>query len=217
MRKTLFLATALIGFGTTASAGTISFDTDPFAGTTALTTAGRQVIGGELFTDFDVKHDVFQFDPAVFGVNSLSFANEPIGGIPNAGTNLAVLRTFDNDNNPATAFGAGQAANILADQITASGAGFFIYFNSGLDLARLVFSTDLSDATADLKILARLTNFTGQNGRDAMAEFNDRNFATTNVPEPATLGMFAVAAAGLLFARRRRAAKSDEVAGAAMA
>jgi hypothetical protein len=216
MRKTLFLATALIGFCTTAGAGTITFDTDPFAGTTALTTPGRQVIGGELFTDFDVKHDVFRFDPAVFGVSSLSFANGPIGDIPSGGTNLAVLRTFDNDNNAATPFGAGNAANLLADQITTSGSGFFIYFNSGLDLARLVFSTDLSDATADLKILARLTNFTGQAGRDAMAGFSDRNFST-NVPEPATLGMFAIAAAGLLFLRRRQATKQDEVAGAAMA
>lgn len=215
MRKTLFLAAALIGFGTT-NAAPITFNEDPFAGTTALTTPGRQVIAGELFTAFDVQNDVFRFDPAVFGVDSLSFANGPIGNIPSAGANLAVLRTFDNDNNPATAFGAGQAANLLAEQITTSGAGFFIYFNSGLDLARLVFSTDLSDATADLKILARLTNFTGQAGRDAMAGIGDRNFST-NVPEPATLGMFAVAAAGLLFLRRRRASNDDAVAGAAMA
>ena len=34
------------------------------------------------------------------------------------------------------------------------GPGFFIYFNSGLDLPRLVYSTDLSDNTADLKVLA---------------------------------------------------------------
>lgn len=216
MRKTLFLATALLGFGTTAGAGAITFDSDPFAGTTALTTAGRQIIGAEQFTEFDVKNDVFRFDPAVFGVSSLSFANGPIDDIPSVGTNLAVLRTFDNDNNAATPFGAGNAANLLADQITTPGSGFFIYFNSGLDLARLVFSTDLSDATADLKILARLTNFTGQGGRDAMAGFSDRNF-TTNVPEPTTLGLFAVAAASLLFLRRRRAAKQGDVAGAALA
>jgi hypothetical protein len=216
MRKTLFLATALIGFCTTAGAGAITFKDDPFAGTTALTTAGRQVIGGELSTEFDIQNDVFQFDPAVFGIDSLSFANGPIGDIPGIGTNLAVLRTFDNDNNAATPFGAGNAANLLADQITNPGAGFFIYFNSGLDLARLVFSTDLSDATADLKILARLTNFSGQAGRDAMAGFSDRNFST-DVPEPTTLGVLAVAAAGLLFLRRRRATKTDDVAGAAMA
>lgn len=216
MRKSLFLATALIGFCTTAGAGTITFSEDPFAGSTALTTPGRQVVGNELFTDFDVKNDVFRFDPAVFGVSSLSFANGPIGDIPSAGTNLAVLRTFDNDNNAATPFGAGNAANLLADQISTPGSGFFIYFNSGLDLARLVFSTDLSDATADLKILARLTNFTGQGGRDSMANFSEHNFST-NVPEPATFGLLAVAAAGLLFLRRRRTTKTDDVAGAAMA
>ena len=173
-------------------AGTITFNDDPFAGSTALTTAGRQVVGNELFTNFDVANDTFKLDESVFGVGQLNFANGEIGDIPSAGTNFAVLRTFDNDADPATPFGAGNAANLLADQITTPGAGFFVYFNSGLDLARLVFSTDLSDATADLKVLARLTNFTGEAGREAMATISTGNFAVIEanpVPLPGTLAV----------------------------
>jgi hypothetical protein len=47
-----------------------------------------------------------------------------------------------------------------------------------------VYSTDLSDETADLKILFRLTNLTGQGGRDAMSTFTADNFALT--PEPSS-------------------------------
>ncbi len=43
-----------------ADAATITFSTPPFAGSTALTTPGRQVVGGELFTAFDIGADVFE-------------------------------------------------------------------------------------------------------------------------------------------------------------
>jgi hypothetical protein len=207
MKKVLWSAVALLGLSTGANAVTITFDDDPFAGTTALTTAGRQVIGNELFTSFDVVNDVFKFDESVFGVSELNFANGEIGSIPSHGTNLAILRTFDNDANAATPFGAGNAANLLAEQITTPGAGFFVYFNSGLDLARLVFSTDLNDNTADLKVLARLTNFTGQAGRDALANLTGTNFAVqeaTQVPTPGTLSLFGLGLVAIWLVRRNR-------------
>jgi hypothetical protein len=208
MKRTIWLAVAAFCLSTTAQAVTITFDDDPFAGSTALTTPGRQVVGNELFTSFDPVNDAFQFDESIFGVSELNFANGEIEHIPSHGTNLAVLRTFDNDANAATPFGAGNAANLLADQITTPGAGFFVYFNSGLDLARLVFSTDLSDATSDLKVLARLTNFTGQAGRDAMANLSSANFGVqgaTQVPTPGTLSMFGLGLLGVWFVRRQRA------------
>jgi len=118
--------------------------------------------------------------------------------------NAIVLQTFDNDANPMTPFGAGNAASLIAGQITSSDPGFFIYFNSGLNLARLVFSTDLGDSTADLKILARMTNLTGQAGRDAIPTFTASNFAA--VPEPSSFLL--IAAAGTFcacgYTRRRK-------------
>lgn len=198
----LLLALAPSAFGTT-----FTFNTDPFAGTTATTTPGRQVIGNEIFINFNIGLDVFAFVPAIFGAgNQVLFANNVAASLPTGGVNVVVLRSFDDDNNPATAFGAGNAANLIASQITTPGAGFFIYFNSGLDLPRLVFSTDLNDNTADLKILARLQNLGGQNGRDAMATFAAGNFtfaADTAVPEPTSLAMGACALA-LVFALRLR-------------
>ena len=160
----------------TASAATISFFGDPFAGSTALTTPGRQIVAGEPSITFNPAVDQFQFDLAAFGPYGVGptilFVNDIAGNIPGTNVNTIVLRTFDNDANPATPFGAGNAANLIADRLTAPTPGFFIYFNSGLDLPRLVFSTNLDDNTADLKILARMTNLTGAAGQTAMAELH---------------------------------------------
>ncbi len=181
----LFVVAALLALNTTVGANTISFTTDPFAGSTALTTPGRQIVGNELFTPFFPASDVFTFDATTFGISVIHFANDVVGNLPTSGVNVVVLETFDNDANPATPFLAGNAADLIAAQITSSGPGFFVYFNSNLDLPRLVFSTDLSDNTADLKVLARLTNLTGLAGRAELANFTAANFAT--VPEPASI------------------------------
>ena len=209
--KTLVCAlvtTAGLTLGSAADAATFRFDTDPFAGVDVSDPA-RQIIGGEEFIDFDIAHDVFKLESTVFGLNGTDvlFANALAGNLPTGNVNVVVLQSFDNDNDPLTPFGAGSAANLIADQITTPGPGFFIYFNSGLDLPRLVFSTDLSDSTADLKILFRLTNtdLRGQSGRDAIPSFTADNFEITAVPEPATLALIAFGlAAGIGRARRRR-------------
>jgi hypothetical protein len=205
--STLCVAAVLLTLSATATATTFTFNTDPFAGSDALTTPGRQVVGGEAFITFNIATDVFALGQAVFGVgDEVLFANDVAGNLPTGGVNVIVLQTFDNDGDPTTPFGAGNAANLIADRITSPGPGFFIYFNQGLDLPRLVFSTDLNDSTADLKILFRMTNLTGQGGRDAIPTFTAANFAIT-VPEPSTLLL--LLAAGVLWAcghaRRKRA------------
>ena len=204
----LQVVAALLTLNATAGATTITFATDPFAGSSALTTPGRQVVGGELFTAFSIASDVFSFEATAFGITEIHFANNIVGNLPTSGLNTIVLRTFDNDANPATPFGAGNAADLIAAQITSPGPGVFIYFNSGLDLPRLVYSTDLSQNTSDLRILARLTNLDGQAGRDALPAFSATNFEISPVPEPASLLL--VTSAGALWAsgyvfRRRRA------------
>lgn len=199
----LSLAVAIWAFGGPASAATFSFGTDPFEGSTALTTPGRQVVGGEEFISFDVETDVFALDPTVFGTgNDPLFANDTAENLPASGVNVVVLQTTDNDGDPGTAFAAGTAASLIAARITSAGPGFFIYFNSGLNLPRLVFSTDLSDDTADLKILFRMTNLTGQSG--ALASFSAANFVF--VPEPSSAMLLATGAllGGVLHRTRRR-------------
>jgi hypothetical protein len=205
--SSLCFAAALLAFSTTAGATPFTFDTDPFAGSTAPTDPGRQVVGGEPFITFSIATDKFVFDPAVFGIGPvITLANDVIENVPTTGVNAVVLRSFDNDGDPGTPFNAGTAATLIANRITTPGPGFFIYFNQGLDLPRLVFSADLDSSDADLKILARLTNLTGQGGRDAMATFSDANFDVL-VPEPS--GVLLLSSAGAIWVlrgvvRRRR-------------
>lgn len=198
---------ALLSLGAVlpARAAVVLLNTDPFAGSTALATPGRQVVGGEPFVNFDPAVDRFVIDPAAFTLYGfglgLSFVNDVVGNLPTGGANVIVLRTFDDDANPATPFAAGNAANLIAGRVTTPGAGFFIYFNQGLDLPRLVFSTDLNDNTADLKIVARLVNLTGSAGQAALGTFTASNFNA--VPEPG-IAMLALVAA-IAFGARRRA------------
>lgn len=179
---------------TAAPAAVVTFDTDPFAGSDALTIPGRQVVGGEPFIPFSIADDVFAFAPGIFGVGApLEVLVDVAANVPADGADVIVLLDFP------VPFNAGLAANAIADRVDTPGAGFFIYFNSGLDLPRLVFSTDLSDPTADLKIMARLTNLTGQAGRDQLASFGAGNFAL--IPEPSTLALLLLP--GLWVLRRR--------------
>jgi hypothetical protein len=205
-RFTLYCAGAvLLALCPAAHATTFTFDTDPFAGTNVLNIPGRQIVGGEAFVNFSIANDVFALDSSVFGVgSSVHFASGLANTLPTAGANVIVLQNFDNDANPQTPFGAGNAADLIASRVTAHGAGFFIYFNQALDLPRLVYSTDLSSSDADLKILARMLNLNGAEGRNLIPTFTAANFeittSTSTAPEPSNFLM--MTAVGILGACR---------------
>jgi hypothetical protein len=213
MRRTTFycLGAALLLLGSAAHADTFTFDTAPFVGIDVRNIPGRQIVGGEEFINFRPGTDVFSLDSAVFGVgDTVSFVNGAGLAIPSTGVNVAVLDTFDNDNNPATPFGAGNAADLIADRVTTSGPGFFVYFNQSLDLPRLVYSTDLSSHDADLQILARMLNLNGGEGRNAIGTFTSDNFVFTHsdtaVPEPSSVFLILpVLGACVYLIRRKRA------------
>jgi hypothetical protein len=196
MRQLTFycIGVALIALCPAAHATTFTFNTDPFAGTNVLNIPGRQIVGGEDFLVFSIANDTYALDSTVFGVgSSVQFANGHAATLPTSGVNVVVLQDFDNDANPLTPFGAGNAADLIASRITTPGPGFFIYFNQSLDLARLVYSTDLNSSDADLKILARMLNLNGPNGQNAIPTFTAANFeittSTSDAPEPSGLLM----------------------------
>jgi len=188
------IGAALLALCPAAPARTFTFDTAPFAGTNVLNTPGRQLLGGEDFLSFSIANDIFSVDAAALRVRtSVNFVNSTAANLPTGGVNVVVLQDFDNDADPLTPFGAGNAADLIAGRITEHGAGFFVYFNQSLNLPRLVFSTDLSSSDSDLKVLARMLNLTGQEGRNAIPTFTAANFeitgGTSTAPEPSSFLM----------------------------
>ncbi len=145
---------------------------DPAPGVRNVVGTGEDVI-----TDFNTAKDSFALDAdAFFLPEGLFFFSGAAADLPASGANVIVLLDTDNDANPATAFNAGSAASLIAAQVETEGAGFFVYFNSALGVNRLVYSEDLSDPTADLQIIARFTDVTGEAAVGALADFAADNF-----------------------------------------
>lgn len=212
MPKSTFLAAAIaIAAAAPAAAATFRFDTDPFAGTSVLATPGRQFVGNEAFIPtFDFANDVISIDPTAFGIMpSVNFYNGLAANLPAGGANFIILQDIDADGIAANGIlnNAGLSANLIAAQFTEPTAGFFVYFNSVLNLNRLVFSPDLSSPLSDLKIVARFTGPTGLAAADALPRFTADNF-TAAVPEPSSWAMLITgfALAGLSMRRRSKTA-----------
>lgn len=176
-----------------ARAAVITIDELPAEFGDALLTPGRQLVFGEPSIDFDIATDVFALRGHVFGVTEITFANTLAAGLPDSPFTVVVLQD--------AGLAAGTAANLIAAQLTTPGPGFFVYFNAGLQMPRLVFSADLSDPLADLAVLARLPNLSGAGGFAQMPTFSAANF--TVVPEPASVALFGIAFAAVAIRRRR--------------
>lgn len=153
---------------------------NPFSGED-VSAPERQIIGNEdAILDFNLSQDIYRLNATDFGVvGDVNFATLD-GNTTNASikpeTNVITLLNSDNDNNLDTPFLAGTAANQIAELTTEDRDGFFVYFNSDLQLNRLVYSTNLNDASADLKIISRQTDLIGQNAVSALTEFSADNF-----------------------------------------
>jgi hypothetical protein len=173
---------------------------DPDDGVRQVTAAGAITL-----PSFDPSADRFLLDLAAFGLTGpIAFANSLAAGLPVSGANVVVLQDSDDDGNPATPFNAGTAANLIAGALTDAGPGFFVYFNSALNLNRLVFSTDLGSTTSDLAILAAIQTPTGAEAIAALPQFGADNFAVAPVPLPAGLPLLAAGLAGLGLLRHRQ-------------
>lgn len=195
---TLFLA--CLCFGTMAQSAEIVFATDPFAGTMALTDPGRQIVGGAgTLVNFNPATDTLVVNSGIFDVHLQTsfFASGLDTELPTSGVNFIVIR------NTGTPFLAGTAANLIAARLdeTSPFPGFFIYFNTNLQVARLVYSTDLNENTADLAVLARLSDFSGPEGLEKLGEITGADFGYT--PEPSTFLLTAAGALALCVIRWR--------------
>jgi Ca2+-binding RTX toxin-like protein len=122
----------------------------------------------DVIEDFDIGHEQFLFKGKDVNINQLRFQKGKSSEIHHDG-NVIVL------TDPFAAAGAAAKAikdnnNIKAD------AGIFVYFNTTLQLSRVVYSKDLSDG-GDISVLANLKNQAGQTGINNLGAFSANNFA----------------------------------------
>jgi serralysin len=147
------------------------FSEDPFAGGTPVKAAnGISVLNQpDIISDFHAGSDSLFFDRSKLGIGQFKFASGSIDDAFssfNGDSNLIVL-TDSFPNAAAAAKGLDNNAAITAD------AGIFVYFNSTLGFARVVYSQDLSDG-GPISVLGNLTNIT--NPAD-LNSFTQQDFA----------------------------------------
>ncbi len=204
IRSSLLLPVVLAALVPAVQAAEVVFASDPFAGSTADPNDGVRSIfasNQRSLPTFDVAYDRFVFDPAFFAIgDTLAFGSGLAATLAPSGLNAIVVH----DTSPT--FGAGTAANLIADAVQTDGAGFFVYSNRVLGVNRLVYSTNLNLATADLSILARIESPSGPDALAAITGFGAQNFAlATAVPEPQTYTLMLTGLAGIAAVARRRA------------
>jgi Ca2+-binding RTX toxin-like protein len=131
----------------------------------------------DILTDWTIGEDRFLFDAEVFGVTGNKKVSVGAAEDIRSGANVIVITDTDNDGNAATAFNAAAAASLIAGNVDADGAGFFVYWNSALGINRLVYSENLNEATADLRVLGNINTLSGAEAIAALDDFSGRDFA----------------------------------------
>src|SRR3982750_3887517 len=132
MRLSTYIATGLLTLTATVNAATLVFNNNPLP-VPDPTPATREVVGG-LGTEFNfnIPTDVIGINFDAFGVGPLMFQSSTAANLPSSGGNFVVLQEFGPPMN------AGIAQDLIGGAISDPGPGFFIYFNTGLGVPRLV-------------------------------------------------------------------------------
>ncbi|MEM1379628.1 MAG: VPLPA-CTERM sorting domain-containing protein [Pseudomonadota bacterium] len=152
---------------------------------------------------FDTSQDQFRIATDSFGFDQrLAFLNTEAGGVDDL-ANIIVLQDFDDDNDASTVFNARSAARLIGANTDEDRDGFFVYYNSALQINRLVYSTNLADGDASFQIIAAILNPTGADAIAALPTFGADNFS--EVPVPAAALLFGGVAAGFGALRKKRA------------
>lgn len=144
------------------------FADNPFSGGSTVAAAnGIQVLNKpDKLTDFSIGEDQLVFSKSQLGIDKLDFTfgtnNDSFGP-----GNLIVITENVFANAAGAAKGLANNASITAD------AGIFVYFNSTLGKARVVFSQDLSDG-GPISVIGQLENVTSV---DDLSKLTAKDFA----------------------------------------
>jgi Ca2+-binding RTX toxin-like protein len=152
-----------------AGADQFVYEGNPFANGTATPAGnGINVLAlPDLITDFTIGVDKFALRSQDLNINAINFQKGTSDQIVGNSNVIVLLTPFQ---------AAGAAAKAIADNSNiTSDDGVFIYFNTNLQLARLVYSQDLGDG-GKISVLANLTNLTGPTGFNSLFNFTANDF-----------------------------------------
>lgn len=153
-----------------ANRDSFQFDADPFDGQTPKPVAGTHISGvnnPDFITDFQVDEDNFALGRDALGLSKLSFSDGKVADLSGSANVLVLQDSFPN--------GFVAAQTIADNNELTGGAGVFIYYNSNLQIDRLVYSADLAHG-GNISVLANLQNVTGSDALALLPSFSAQNF-----------------------------------------
>jgi Ca2+-binding RTX toxin-like protein len=169
---------------------TFQFSDDPFSGG-SLTRAPNGISylnKPDILTDYRIGTDKLEFQKQQLDIDRFSFQKGNSSNLSGNNNVLVLLNPFPNAVTAARAIANNNA--ITSDR------GLFVYFNTNLGFARVVFSQDLSDGGA-ISVLGNLTN---QRNAANLGQFSAGDFVLSgnnnvvsgsggNLPDLGSLGI----------------------------